>query len=480
MEKFLEKTTILAEEVDFQGYQADELGRVFIYQNMIFRGIYPHKVADTRALFDSGLIQELVKQGLFPRTYITEHEMEGFGLIIGHERISPVIYPSGWSFDMLKDAALLILRINMIAGKYGYQTIDGHGYNILFKHGKPVFIDLGSFIQNTENPKGWIAYEVFLKSMYAPLRIMASGNLFMGRALLLLGTRLLPHYSYYQYISPLYRLVNPFWLENYLTTYHKLKAFTHYSEGEIQQRAPKKLKRLLLWLKKNKLNPFDRVNLKKWEKRILQLKPKMQGTQWGDYHEQFLNEDGSLKSTPRFDKIADLVRERNIPRVLEVGANQGLFSEILLDRAGVQEIIATDYDEKAVNKMYLRLRETQKAISPAVLDIVSTIWGNYGREVSLRYRREAVIALALTHHVTITQKVPFEKFIRDLADFTSSYLFIEYMPLGLYSGDESKTPPLPDWYTEENFVDAMSKYFDIEHREQLEINRILFIGKKKA
>lgn len=466
-------------DVSFQGYNADELGRVFFYEGEIYRGVHPHKVESTISLMNCGLIQELISLGYFPETSITDHRIDGFGLVLKHSRIHPVVYPGSWSFDMLKDAALLLLEINKIAAKYGYQTIDGHGFNVLFNHCKPMFVDLGSFVPNTENPKGWIAYEVFLKSIYAPLRVMASGNIFMGRALLLLGTRQLPHYSYYQYRSPLYRLINPFLLERVLTTYHKIKAFTHYSEEEIEARAPRQLRKPLLLLKRYKLNPLSAVNLNDWQRRIKRTNLKLKGTQWGNYHDQFLNTGDQQQSTPRFDRIAEIVKDLGIKGILEVGGNQGLFSEILLEKGKASSIISTDYDEMAVNKMYLRLRNRNKPITPAVLDVVNTISGNYGPHVSERYRSEAVIALALTHHILLTQKIPLDKLISDLSLFCEQYLIIEYMPLGLYAGDMSKAPPLPDWYTEDFFRSTLEAQYEILLREQLEVNRIVFVGKKR-
>ena len=144
-----EKVNLSRNEIQMIGYNFDEMGRVFSWQGRIFRLIYPEKEQAVKALFSCGLMTELEKAGLFPKTTIAPYTLEDADLILEHEKIDPVVLHSNWSFDMLKDAGLCLLKVNKIAQKYGYQTIDGHGLNILFKSGSPLFIDLGSFIQNT-------------------------------------------------------------------------------------------------------------------------------------------------------------------------------------------------------------------------------------------------------------------------------------------------------------------------------------------
>ena len=61
--------------------------------------------------------------------------------IIKPEKIPFISYPYEWSFSQLKDAALLTLRIQKGAMKYGMTLKDASAYNIQFFNGKPIFID---------------------------------------------------------------------------------------------------------------------------------------------------------------------------------------------------------------------------------------------------------------------------------------------------------------------------------------------------
>jgi len=51
---------------------------------------------------------------------------------------------------------------------------------------------------------------------------------------------------------------------------------------------------------------------------------------------------------------------------------------------------------------------------------------------------------------------------------------VEFMPLGLF--DNVSAAPLPAWYTRDWFRAEFSRVFDLRLEEQLEPNRVLFVG----
>lgn len=138
----------------------DPIGRVFEYQGGIYRGIYKDKVGLVKELFETGLLQELIDQKLLVSSEITDLTSETYPLIIRHERITPTT-PLEWTFSMLKDAAHTIKEVNEICNKLGYELLDAHPFNILFKKNSPVWVDLGS-IGKLENPLVWRAKEEFI------------------------------------------------------------------------------------------------------------------------------------------------------------------------------------------------------------------------------------------------------------------------------------------------------------------------------
>jgi hypothetical protein len=88
--------------------------------------------------------------------------------------------------------------------------------------------------------------------------------------------------------------------------------------------------------------------------------------------------------------------------------------------------------------------------------------------------------LAVSHHLILTQQLPIDFILDRLTKFTTKYVLIEFMPLGLYDPDHpdfSIKPP--DWYNEEWFINHFKTHFELIHREQTEVNRIAFIGQLK-
>lgn len=168
-------TAIPTVEIKQPAYHADDLGFVFKWHGHLLRGIYPNAVSQAKGYFESGFIEEIVQKGLFPKTWISDFENEQFGLIIEHELIEPVIYATEWNFQMLKDAAMLLLDIAQIGRRYGYDMIDCHKLNVMFHHNRPLYVDLGSFVPAKKGSKGWNPFPSFLQSYFYILDVWSHG-----------------------------------------------------------------------------------------------------------------------------------------------------------------------------------------------------------------------------------------------------------------------------------------------------------------
>lgn len=167
-------------EIEYSKLSLVDIGRVFQWNGRIFRAIAHEEVDNVRGLFDSGLVDRLVSEGNLIPSWITSYELEGFGLVVEHERIRVPTYPREWSFSMVQDAALMVLSMNDIARTFGYQTKDCNGYNVLFWDGKPVFVDLGSFVRVDPSQSTLLAYAEFLLSYVYPLIMWKSGGQYLG------------------------------------------------------------------------------------------------------------------------------------------------------------------------------------------------------------------------------------------------------------------------------------------------------------
>ena len=196
---------IPSSEITLPDLHADEIGFVFEWEGHILRGINPASKDRVLSYFSSGFIDRVCQEGLFPNTWISEYENEQFALILEHEKISPVLDSTEWNYRMLYDAAQLVLRIAEIALEYGYNMIDCHSANVLFKESKPYYVDLGSFVPNPDGCTAWRPYPSFLRSYLHLLEWWRGGANQVVKRLLSPGIEL-NDYDYYVQKCPVYRI----------------------------------------------------------------------------------------------------------------------------------------------------------------------------------------------------------------------------------------------------------------------------------
>src|SRR5436190_1458246 len=107
--------------------------------------------------------EELVERAAFPDAI-----HGGVAGVLEHDVIPFVSYPYEWSFEMLRDAALLQLGILRRALESGMVLKDSTPYNVQFRGAAPVFIDVGSFEPLREG-EPWSGYRPFCMLFLYPL-----------------------------------------------------------------------------------------------------------------------------------------------------------------------------------------------------------------------------------------------------------------------------------------------------------------------
>ena len=121
----------------------DPSGFIFKINDVIYRQVNTTYEENYSLLKNSGLYKHLVNNNLII-SHIEISEVpfptnEAFK-ILQPEPVPFISYPYEWSFEQLKDAALLTLRIQQIALDYGMILKDASAYNIQFLRGKPILI----------------------------------------------------------------------------------------------------------------------------------------------------------------------------------------------------------------------------------------------------------------------------------------------------------------------------------------------------
>jgi hypothetical protein len=446
-------------EIKYSSLSIIDIGRVFWWQGRLFRGIYKDYVPLVYNLFESGLIPKLIKDSLFVNSWITSFQSEDYGLIVEHEIIFTPVYPREWSFTMLKDAAQLILRLNETSSSFGYQTKDCHCYNILYKNNRPIYVDLGSFVLINTKKEFLLSQKEFLRSYYYPLKIWQLTGDYFGMRVIHRPGLLVPEDAYVKFRWPILRWngINKLLKNN--KNYRKIYNI-FYKVNKILFRSQAKISSLKI--------KVDRITCQ------------IESTKWSSYHDEinFINlENEVISRFDRFNIITQKLISLNIKSILEIGGNQGRLSRLIKHRAKNINVICTDSDHIAIDKGYCHSKKEDIEITWAIHN--PFLYETYSCEIKpeIRFKADAVVALALTHHLILSNNYDIEYIFDVIIEYTNKYIFIEFMPMGLYDGNNSHE--LPYWYNENWFTDSFNKKFELIEKIKLEKNRIIFIGIKK-
>lgn len=139
------KRYIDSKELVMISNNGDQMGKVFLYKEEIYRGVYTEAAEQFHSIWNKGIIQVLGKQRLIPEVQISEYYTDEFPLILQIKRVH-IQKNTMWSYAMVKDACILVSFLNDLLHEFGLTLLDGHLNNITFDKGRPVFIDIGSII----------------------------------------------------------------------------------------------------------------------------------------------------------------------------------------------------------------------------------------------------------------------------------------------------------------------------------------------
>jgi hypothetical protein len=429
----------------------DPNGLIFTRDNQLYRQINQSYATDYELLMSSGLYKKLVKAGLLiahHETDATPHTLQNSYKVIQPERVPFITYPYEWPFGLLKSAALSTLTIQKQAIKHGLSLKDASAYNIQFIKGKTAIIDTLSF-EIFEEGKPWVAYRQFCQHFLAPLALMARRDIRLGQLLkvyidgipLDLASGLLPFSTH----------LNGGLL---IHLHAHAKAQKRYAgqSAALKQGSAKMSKNALIGL------------IESLEKTVRDLKWQPNGTEWGNYYEITNYTDTAFEQKKTI--IARWLTRIGPRQVWDLGANDGSFSR-LASQQGIPTL-AFDIDPAAVEKNYQKIvSEKEQNLTPLLLDLTnpSPAIGWHNRERDTIFQRgsaDMVFALALIHHLAISNNVPLSL----LADFfaeAGTWLIMEFVPKSdsqVKKLLQNRIDIFPE-YTEQGFENEFSKRFEI-------------------
>lgn len=443
---------------DPSGFIFEKEGALYRQVNISFKEHFDHFI-------QSGCYKHLVEKGLLIAHEQINGNLTGDGnyyATLKPEKILFISYPYEWSFDMLKDAALLTLGLLRAALQFEMILKDATPYNIQWYNGRFIFIDTLSFEKYAATP--WIAYRQFCETFLGPLLIMHYSKQHLQQLQLAW-----PDGIPLNIIQSLLPKRSRFSLHTYLHIH------LHNSISSKKQTTTDKLQK---FPKQKLLNLIASL-----ETLISKLKIPAKESVWSEYYGEVSQRKDYLKQKKNI--IAGWLGElKGIKTAADLGANEGEFSKLIAEKN--IRVIAADFDPYCINKLYSSIKNNnEKNIQPVVLDLSNPTppagVNNEERDSFLnRINADVTVALALIHHLAIGKNIPFEK-IADMFGRTGKYLIIEFVP----KEDEkvqlmlTRKPDIYRAYDRNNFELVFSRHFTIEKKEMAgESKRILYLMKK--
>lgn len=396
----------------------DPSGFVFWHDGTLYRQVNSTFAEEYRRFVDSGLYEELASEGL-----LVAHEEVGLrpldappaAAVIKPQRVPFVSYPYEWCFSQLKSAALLTLEVQRRALNRGMVLRDASAYNVQFVGCRPVFIDTLSFGSHHEG-RPWVAYRQFCQHFLGPLALSAWADPALaqlsrvqidGVSLDVVG-RILPMRT---------------WLRPGMLIHLHL----HGRAGATTT-------------KEVRTGTTGRMTINALLGVVDSLRRTVEGlnwepphTRWSEYSAEWNYSEAAHQEKRRL--VAEFLGLAGIAAPLEivwdVGANTGEYSRIAAE--GAVHVVSFDVDGAVVERHFRKCREQRCGnVLPLVQDLANPsgpIGWHHEERQSLVQRgpADAVLALAVVHHLAFGSNVPLPAIARFFRDI-SRQLIIEFVP----------------------------------------------------
>jgi len=397
----------------------DRRGRIFYVDGRVLRTVMPMAAADFEFVRSSGIVDTLIADNKLVSETVVDASLlgkhgDGAQFVLEHPRLPFISYPYEWSFSALKAAALLHLDIQQAALQKDVTMTDATAYNVQFVGPKPIFIDSLSF-RRYKDGEYWAGHRQFCEQFINPLLLRSLAGV--------------PHNAWYRgalegISAEDLSKVLPWrgrlsW--NVLTNVFMQARLQHTADSAkaLDKAKARKLPRI----------GYEQMlyGLRKW---IAGLEPKVDGkTVWQDYATDNSYADEEAIRKRRF--IAEFANSIKPALILDIGCNTGDYSVVALEN-GAELAIGFDFDHGALDYGFRRAARDSLNFLPLHLDAANPSpnqgWSQAERMgFQERTKGDAVMGLALIHHLAVAKNLPLDEVIGWLVDMAPQGI-IEFVP----------------------------------------------------
>jgi ribosomal protein L11 methylase PrmA len=377
----------------------DPSGRIYHLSDRIYRTVMPSARNHFEFVRSTGLIEKLVSQDLLIDETRVDTRILGSAAatacyLLEHPKLPFVSYPYEWSFSALKAAALLQLDIQIESLDHGVALSDATAYNIQFQGPRPIFIDHLSF-RPYEEGEYWSGHSQFCDQFLNPLLLQS-----------LLGT---PYHAWYRGSL---EGITAEELNDVLPWYRKLSwnAFTNVTmQARLQSKTRSSNQHLERAVRTTLPRTAFKAMIESMRNGVASLEPRsLRKTDWQDYADNKSYDSAENAAKKKF--VGEFVTTVSPGMLWDVGCNTGEFAVVALEN-GAGQVVGFDFDHRAVERAYIDARERGLNFLPLVIDAVNPSpaqgWAQVERGgLKERNEADAVLGLALIHHLAIGKNIP--------------------------------------------------------------------------
>ena len=377
---------------------------------------------------------------------------DGWAACIQHEVIPFISYPYEWSFSMLKDAALLQLKLIETSIECGWTLKDATPYNLQWTGCKPTFIDEPSFEPWNEG-EPWVGYRQFCSMFLTPLLLKKHLDI-----------------DYLPLIRSSLNGIPPLEATKYFTGLNCLK------KGVLSHIIlPAKVENKIVNRERDNKPARKRTTIKHSNTMILglvqslnrlvsNLSVPIKHTDWSQYDKTHSYADSDFEIKKQF--VQKQISDKHYSCAWDIGCNTGTYSKIICGYA--DSVISIDGDHNAIEQLYESEKNEEKSnILPLVVNLanISPSQGWAGKERQAfdeRGKPDFVLCLALIHHLRITENIPNILFLQWLRSLDAN-IVLEFvnrddeMVVKLLTNKKEQY----DDYNYDQFISETTQYFNI-------------------
>jgi len=437
------------EEVNFHPMSImDDAGRLFWYQGLLYRGINRDWAPFYRELIERGTIDDLVKKGLLVHTEVSNLKVDNFELVLKHDVLPFVSYPHEWCAEMLRQAALRVLDLEIELRQRGLILKDSHPWNVLFNHCNPIYVDVGSIVSGDNTDSDWKVHEEFCRFFWYPLQLMAHDHERMASLLL---------QDEQGVLEAEVRLLAP-------NGGRSIPAIARWlMKGCVPVHARGPLRKVLACLGITAPMSGTRPDLiRTMRRQVESLEFPYRKTPWSEYYaSEFPLFVPCEEWTEKHKSMYAILSQTRPHSVLDIGSNRGWYTQLAAKLGS--NVVAFDVDNSSIGKLYDEARGQNLRILPLKIDFRSPTPFYFGRHqwaipTENRLQCEMVFGLALVHHLVFKQYMNFQQIVDGLAAFSSKSLVVEFIPREDIFVREWWSDRY-SWYTLEEFKKSLYRFY---------------------